>query len=266
MANVTYGQGLQALLNGYIDKNVVPTLPNYNSDGLFYSNIAQSRYFTVTIDKLLFNNKPIKFRLSKPSGEEYTGKTKVHVFEDFFPVKNISISFTSYDNMSIPFAIFGNLPILHRKQLAKISINAYDFDDDRVEMALQRWEQMCFPSSKYVAYLDEVAAAFEYISYDVTGRPSYVKNLNVIPADSVQVSRGYDDNSEKIVSFSLVAVGEPGASANGSGGNLTVPSASDSLSVKSNNPTIVEPDGTQVTPFIDEETGERQVMVQFADR
>ena len=265
MARVTYGQGLQALLNGYVSEAILPTLPNYNSDGLFYSNIAQSRYFTVTIDKLTYNNKPIKFQLSKPSSEEYSGKTKVHVFEDFFPVKNISINFTSYDNMSIPFAIFGNLPILHRKQLAKISINAYDYDDDRVEMALQRWEQICFPSSKYVAYLEDAASNFKYTSYDVTGRISYIKNLVVIPADSVQVSRGYDENGEKIVSFGLVAVGEPGASANGSGGNLTTPSASDSLSIKSNNPTIVEPDGTEVTPFIDDE-GQEMVMVNFANQ
>ncbi len=240
MAEKSYGPGVQSiLLEGYAQE-VQMIQPTNNNDGLFLSNIAQSRYFTITIDKLTFNGAPIKFHLSKPSEEEYKGTTPPNTFGDFFPVKNISLTFTSYNNMSIPFAIFGNLPILHKKQLAKININAYDFDDDRVELALQRWEQECFPNSKYVAYLDTVASPFEYTSYDVTGRVTYHKRLIVIPADSVQVNRGYDDNNEKIVSFSLVAVGETGSSANGSLGGINIPSSGGLLSASSNNPQLPE--------------------------
>ena len=98
MADVSYGKNITAqegrmsekLLTGYTTYDI---LKEYD---LFHQNIAQSRYFTVTIDKLKYAGKPITFKLSKPSLNEYppgTSLDKIHVFNDFFPVKNISVNF-----------------------------------------------------------------------------------------------------------------------------------------------------------------------------
>lgn len=223
MAKIVYGPNIAQISASSFDIGVEEKRGVVDSDNIFLKDMAQSRYFTLTLDKLRHNGKPIQFKLATPSSADYANYSDVHVFNDFFPVKNMTMNFTAYDNLSIPFAIFGNLSILHRKRLTTITINAYDTDKDIVEEAVQKWEAECFPSSKYVAYMADVASKFEYKSYDVTGKINYIKTLYVIPAEGVSVSRGYDDNSEKIVSFSVVAVGEIGASANGSSGNISYP-------------------------------------------
>ena len=216
-ASITYGPNITQV--GQDTFNI--EVEEYNIDSLFKADIAQSRFFTVTIDKLEFSSgNPIKFKFPTPSEKDYLPKpprqSEINVYEDFFPVKDVSFNFTSYNNISIPFNAFGNFPILCRKQLPQITINSYDFGDDVVERAVRKWEEECFPNSKYVAYLSEVTSKFEYISYDTTGRISYIRNLYVIPMGNVSVNRSYESNGEKIVSFSVIAVGEPGASSSGS--------------------------------------------------
>lgn len=218
--NVQYGERLQFNLYDRIDDvfQVGDDNPEY-SKGInsFLYNIAQSRYFTLTLDKLTDNSGiPIKFKLGKPSANNYAKGKEINTFNDFFPVKNVSINHTSYHNMSVPFSVFGNIPLLHSASLPKITINAYDLDDDRVERAVSRWTNICFPNDRYVAYLSNAASKFEYISYDVTGRENFTFTFYVIPSDNVIVSRSYEENNEKIVSFSVVAVGAPGASSKGS--------------------------------------------------
>ena len=173
-----------------------------NSLGSFQQDIAQNRYFTVTVSEIKDKNgKPITF---------HTGGA----FHDFLPVKSMALSYTSYENLSVPLASLAGVPLLSKKRLSIIKLACYDTDDDIIEKAVQRWEQRCFPYGKYVAYMDEVAAEFQYKSYDVKGKLVFVKTLYVIPSDDVSVNRDYDSNAEKLVTFGLAAVGEPGVSAN----------------------------------------------------
>lgn len=175
-----------------------------SDSNIFAKDIAQSRYFTVTVEKLRDENRePICFH----SGG---------VFHDFLPVKSINLSYVDYENLGIPLASLGSIPILNKKRLSTIQIVSYDTDDDVIEKAVQRWEQICFPSSIYVGYLDEISSKFEYKSYDVKGNLVFIRVFDVVPTGSVQVSRSYDANSEKLVSFTLAVVGEPGATAAGS--------------------------------------------------
>lgn len=190
--------------------NVFQLSAEYNKDlsdgntmGAFQQDIAQSRYFTVTVSEIRDkNNKPITF---------HTGGA----FHDFLPVKNMSLSYASYDNLSVPLAPLSGIPLLNKKRLSVIRLSCYDTDDDIIEKALQRWEMRCFPGGKYVAYMDDIAAKFQYKSYDVKGNLVFVKTLYVIPTDDYGVNRSYEENSEKLLTFSLAAVGEIGASANG---------------------------------------------------
>ena len=116
--------------------------------------------------------------------------------------------------MNIPFGIFGDFPLLHKKKVTSISFSCYDIDQDAIEKALRYWEQQCFPQGMYVAYLEDVAAELKYTSYDVKGRPNFIRTLEVIPASTVSVSRSYEENAAKLLNFSVVAVGAIGASAN----------------------------------------------------
>ena len=120
---------------------------------------------------------------------------------------------TSYENMNVPFGIFGDFPLLHRKKVTTISFSCYDIDQDSIELALRKWEESCFPQATYVAFLDDVAAELTYSSYDVKGKKNFERTLYVIPANSVSVSRSYEENGPKLLNFSVVAVGAVGASA-----------------------------------------------------
>ena len=176
-------------------------------DGLDNWDIAQSHFFTVQISQLLDRNGKM-FQFASGQG----------TYKDYVPIKSMNLTYTSYENMSVPFNIFGNLPLLHRKSVSTISFSCYDIDQDVIEMALRAWENRCFPEGRYVAYLDDIKATFKYRSYDVTGKMNFEKDFLVIPASSVSVSRSYEENGAKMLNFSLAVVGLSGNAVNGNKG------------------------------------------------
>ena len=213
--DVTFTGQFAQMLKGGVSTNVTPT--NSSSSGLKHEgqdwwDIAQSHFFTVQIYSReggrghgsgLHTNTGAPFMFASGA------------YKDYIPIKSMNFNYTSYDNMNIPFGIFGDFPLLHRKKVTSISFSCYDIDDDRIEQALKYWEQQCFPSDNYVAFLDEVKATLTYTSYDTKGKKNYVRTLDVIPASTVSVSRDYESNGAKLLNFSVVAVGYPGASAGG---------------------------------------------------
>ena len=181
------------------------------NDMVDYWDIAQSHFFTVQIYS---NNNGTPTGLHDVNGSPFSFASGQGTYQDYIPVKSMNFNYTSYDNLNIPFGIFGDFPLLHKKKVTSISFTCYDIDNDSIEKALRYWEQQCFPQDIYVAYLDEIKATLKYTSYDVKGKKNFVKTLDVIPAQSVTVSRDYEENNAKMLSFSVVAVGAPGASAN----------------------------------------------------
>lgn len=192
-------------------KNDTPVNSNaVKHEGQDWWDIAQSHFFTVQIYSKdgargkgsgLHDNAGSPFMFA--SGE----------YKNYIPIKSMNFNYTSYDNMNIPFGIFGDFPLLHKKKVTSISFSCYDIDDDRIEKALKYWEQQCFPANNYVAFLDEVKATLTYTSYNTKGKKTFTNTLDVIPASSVSVSRDYESNGAKLLNFSVVAVGYPGASA-----------------------------------------------------
>ena len=178
-------------------------------DVMDWWDIAQSHFFTVQI----YNSKN-GAGLHDINGEPFMFSSGEGTYKDYIPIKSMTFNYTAYDNMNIPFGIFGDFPLLHKKKVTSINFSCYDIDQDAIEKALRYWEQQCFPQGMYVAYLDDVTATLKYTSYDVKGRENFTRILEVIPASTVSVSRSYEDNAAKLLNFSVVAVGAPGASAN----------------------------------------------------
>ena len=184
-------------------------------------DIAQSHFFTVQI-------------YSRPNedGKAYNQATGIHdrdgnpynfasgegTYKDYLPIKSMNFTYTSYDNMSIPLAVLGDAQLLHRKKVTTINFTCYDRDDDIIESALKEWENQCFPGDQYVEYLDNIKAKLTYTSYDVKGKITFTGTVYVIPTNSVSVSRSYPENSEKLLNFSVVAVGMVGSSSNNANG------------------------------------------------
>ena len=172
------------------------------SDNIVAMDIAQSHHFTVQLEDMEGMS---NFRT--PQG----------TFSEFLPVKTMSLKYTSYENMSIPVAIFGDFPLLNKKRVSTIDLSCYDLDNNKIEYELRRWESQCFPQGKFVAYMDDIARRFTYRGYSVEGRQTLIYEVYVIPAGNVTVSRDYSANEAKMVNFSLVVVGDGRTCASGIG-------------------------------------------------
>jgi len=198
---------VEYVLTGGIEKteNPVPSTPI--NDGIFLQDIAQSHHFTVELG----------------SGEFERYRTPYGSFSKFLPVKSINLNYTSYENMSIPLAIFGDFPLLNRKRVSTISLACYDIDSNRLENQLRVWESQCFPKGRYVAYMDDIVKKLIYRGYDVKGKETLVKTMYVIPSGAVSVSRDYSANDAKLLNFSLVCVGDGATCATGDGKGFEVP-------------------------------------------
>lgn len=169
--------------------------------GLFLTDIAQAHHFTVSIEGFNMSN------FTVPSG----------VYTNFLPVKNINLSYVSYESMSIPVSIFGDFPLLSKKRVSTISLVCYDTDDNKLEHELLKWENECFPKGRFVAYMEDIVRKFTYKGFDVKGKETFTISFYVIPSGSVSVSRDYSNNDAKLINFSVICVGDGSTSATGNG-------------------------------------------------
>ena len=192
----------QVILTGAIEKNVQQT-PQIN-DGILLMDIAQSHHYTVYVSGMSMSRQKL------PNGIYSEGN-------GFLPVKTMNLKYTSYENMSIPVAIFGDFPLLNRKRVSTIDLSCYDYDNNKLEYELRQWEAQCFPQGRYVAYMDDIAREFIYRGYNVKGERTLEYRVFVIPAGNVTVSRDYSANDAKMVNFSLVVVGDGRTCASGEG-------------------------------------------------
>ena len=192
----------KVILTGAVEKNVQKT-PQIN-DGILLMDIAQSHHYTVYVSGMSMSRQKL------PNGIYSEGN-------GFLPVKTMNLKYTSYENMSIPVAIFGDFPLLNRKRVSTIDLSCYDYDNNKLEYELRQWEAQCFPQGRYVAYMDDIAREFIYRGYNVKGVKTLEYRVYVIPAGNVTVSRDYRANDAKMVNFSLVVVGDGRTCASGEG-------------------------------------------------
>ena len=192
----------QTILEGAVDKSKYLDQPEKTvSEGIWLMDIAQSHHYTVHISGMKMS------ALRLPNG----------AYSEFLPVKNMSVKYTSYENMSIPVAIFGDFPLLNKKRVSTIDLSCFDYDNNKLEYELRQWEAMCFPKGRFVAYMEDIAREFVYRGYSVEGKQTLEYRIYVIPAGNVSVSRDYSANDAKMVNFSLVCVGDGRTCATGDG-------------------------------------------------
>ena len=179
-----------------------------SSDGGWAIDIAQSHHFTVEIRDASCHK--------SSSGNLLSYKTPNNVYSSFLPVKNMSLSYSGYENLNIPLSIFGDFQLLQRKRVETITLTCYDEDTSFLERNLQTWNEECFPQGKYVAYMDDVVKELIYRGYTVDGRESLNVRRFVIPTGQVMVNRDYSENEAKFITFSLACVGDGSVCATGS--------------------------------------------------
>ena len=183
---------------------------------IFLQDIAQSHHFTVYLDG---------FSSSK-------FKTPEGTFSPFLPVKSMNFNYLSYENMSIPVAIFGDIPLLNKKRLTTVSLTCFDLDNNLLERELKTWESRCFPKGRFAAYMDDIARKFTYRGYDVKGRETLKYEFFVIPSGNVSVSRDYSANDAKLVTFNLICVGDGSTCATGVNKSYKLPNSASPIDGK----------------------------------
>lgn len=193
------------ILKGGVSENRVKYTSPEITDATLLLDIAQSHHFTVHIEGF---NKSTNYKIASSPLTNKVG---------FLPVKAISLKYTSYENMSIPVAIFGDFPLLNRKRVSTIDLTCYDTDDNKLEYELRQWESMCFPKGRFVAYMEDIARKLTYRGYNVKGEENLIYEVYVIPSGNVSVSRDYSANEAKILNFSVVVVGDGRTCATGDG-------------------------------------------------
>ena len=200
---LVYSSSAQTFFTGRAEKNdTVKASPQITEDA-FRMDIAQSHHFTVHIEDMAMSEVHVS---TSPLSNGRRG---------FLPVKTMNLRYTSYENMSIPVAIFGDFPLLNKKRMSTIDLTCYDFDDNKLEYELKQWEADCFPMGRFVAYMNDIAREFVYTGYNVEGKKTLEYRVYVIPAGNVSVSRDYSANDAKIINFSLVVVGDGRTCASG---------------------------------------------------
>lgn len=215
---IVYSENATKVLEGGISTantyglSFVPKSRKSAGDMLSNADIAQSHFFTVQIYSAPTSTYNHPTGLHERNGKPISFASGKGTYSDYLPVKTMQLNYTSYDHLTIPFTIFGDLPIPHRKRVSTVSFSCYDMDNDVIERALKYWEDQCFVGN-CVEYLDNIKATLKYRSYSVTGKLNFTKYLDVIPAGTTSVSRSYAENGEKLLNFSVVVVGTTGASA-----------------------------------------------------
>ena len=203
----------------YVNKNTKEALtnPTQNTENAPKSeaadsntwaiDIAQSHHFTVQLRAVGSTKESDKYPIYKVSSSS---------FGNFLPVKNISLTYSGYETMILPFSSFSDFPLIQRKKIEIVNLTCYDEDTSILEKAVTAWNDECFPGGKYVAYMDNVVKELIYKGYTVDGRESFNLRRYVIPFGPPQVNRDYEENDAKMITFSLACVGDGSTCATGS--------------------------------------------------
>ncbi len=180
--------------------------PTPTKQSIYLQDIAQSHHFTVQIEG---------FSSSK-------FKTLEGTFSPFLPVKSMNFNYLSYENMSIPVAIFGDFPLLNKKRVTTVALTCFDLDNNLLERELRLGEDQFFPKGRFGADMEYISRKLVYKVYDVKGRETLKCAFYVIPSGNVGVSRDYSANDAKLVTFNLICVGDGSTCATGVNKSYTI--------------------------------------------
>lgn len=198
-------QDTQKKLETQVQENKTQTTPT-NSKA-WEVDIAQSHHFTVQLRPVGTTKKSDKYIL--------TYKVSSSPFGNFLPVKSMSLTYSGYETMILPFSSFSDFPLMRRRKIEIVNLTCYDEDTSMLENALMYWNEECFPGGRYVAYMDNVVKELIYKGYTVDGRESFNIRRFVIPIGQPQVNRDYEENDAKMITFSLACVGDGSTCATG---------------------------------------------------
>lgn len=173
---------------------------NVDESHLFNLNMSQSAFFTLEISKIPTHPLMNHIVAGKLDSNDARG------YGSFLPVKSLSYRLVSLENKSFNAGMFSDLLILEKRKTGMLDITLLDTSDDRFEQYVTSWFNLSGYNDArngYIGYIVDWAAECNYCEYSVTGLLNKRLQFMVLPSGEPQVSRSYEDNKLKEISFSV---------------------------------------------------------------
>lgn len=195
------------------DKNDI-SKSNYNAHQNTYFNIdiQQSAYFTMLVKGWEYGRFHTSFK--SISTQTYDGNRN-GAFDRFtennslywMPLKSLQYSHGSIETMSLGVGAFADLQLPFRKHLPTLTVEMYDHRSDYFEMKLREWHAQSVLTEGFVPVLESIVKEVEIRGWATNGECNSVTTCSCILADDLTVSRSYEEDGFKLISFKLLVVG-----------------------------------------------------------
>jgi len=182
---------------------------------LFTLDMAQSSFFTLEIEGLTELEPAMYHSATGPNSKKADG------YKRFLPIKSLDYTPVSMENKNFNAGIFQDLFIIEKRKLGMLNITLLDTSDNIYEYAVTDWFSL--PTNNtvqikedgsnknklevyhgYVGFLVDWAKVCRYNEYTVRGEKSKSYEFMVLPTGDVKISRAYDNNQLKEISFSVI--------------------------------------------------------------
>lgn len=184
------------------------TINEGSANNIFNLTMSQNHHFKLEIDQIMVNNSFNHII----NGYTYKNGKKVQEtrgYKKFLPIKSMDYKPVSVESTRLQFGIFSDFPIIHRRKVGSINITLLDDVNCNYEKAVYNWFGKCVPTSTgFVAPMLEIISKAKYIEYNNQGKVCKQYIFEVIPEGDVSVSRNYENNSLKEVSFSVLIISD----------------------------------------------------------
>lgn len=125
----------------------------------------------------------------------------------WIPVKSLTYTQGAIENTTFGVGAFADLQLPFRKHSPTLQIEMYDARSDFFEMKLREWHNMSVITDGFVPVLESISKKVQIRSWATNGECNSLTECQCILADDISVTRSYEANDLKIISFKLVVVG-----------------------------------------------------------
>lgn len=203
---------------------------NSQLNSIFNLNAQQSAYFTLLIEGFEYSRYHTSYMSTTKSANDgrrdnyfnrannaftYGRPLQNTGFDNFnrnaslywMPLKSLNYTQGSIETANISTGVFADLQLPFRKHSPVLSIETYDDRSDFFEMKLREWHNMSVLTEGFVPVLESICKKVHIRSWSTNGECNSITECQCILTDDISVTRSYEENGLKVVSFKLTVVG-----------------------------------------------------------
>lgn len=125
----------------------------------------------------------------------------------WMPLKSLTYTQGAIENTTFGVGAFADLQLPFRKHSPTLQVELCDARNDFFEMKLREWHNMSVITDGFVPVLESICKKVQIRSWATNGECNSLTECQCILADDISVTRSYEANDLKVISFKLVVVG-----------------------------------------------------------